>query len=296
MCRRGALCRFARSKFLTTLEGNAVECTKDIAVNSYAAVDALIGGLSLPYIPDECMYSSRPSHIQCCSSSRYRLSTVAAILGAYSKFHNFVAIVDTTLKVSDVMSVADTLRASSSTGVTMVAIRHGSTFVATIGASRHVCTLDADRFIRLACSLTSREYSVTWCATREPAVYGSVVGRSNSSVWIDDTWCTNASPPMCGMHTSVAVPQFYSKLAAKNVALINTGPASIPGTAVGNCFELRFNTILRDVLTSCSKDGKCYFCAYVIALHNALCCDDTGATVASITSVSSFLASILRSV
>jgi len=237
----------------------------------YTAIDAHIEHRELPVINLNGFCSDGTETNVCIKEDFTVTATILAIVGTYSNVGNLIFFIEEQDEIFDIIDVIASCRIKYSVGIT-VSIRRSAVqdgyFVLTIHETHRTLTIPEGQMLSTVNDLASKDKSMLFYMYDNAVGYSNIIHTSNNNIWV--SVISNALN-MSGMNGSRLMPVFYTEPSEGMVLSINTG---IPTVNVNfNIDKIRpqYNSIISGAISSASKDGLCYYCAYLESIHSHLC-------------------------
>lgn len=267
-------CDLCRCISLNECMKHTNECSVDSEIKSeYAAIDATITSGNLPFIEPHKLRSPIPSgQVSCVDSNIYVESTLVAVLGTYSNFHNIIHMGHpNTLDSASLLNLSLSFQARTKQGVgicvTPVPGCNSAEYKLSMHGSYASHTVNKSGLVKfLAVVLEGGnnicwywDYGFRWCI---PVLHGS-----DNNIWVDMKHKDQpANLEYVGLGGSRTMQCFHSHFKDNATLTINTG-SGLMSTQTRKDETLLLASVVSDCVNGVSKDRKCYFCSYVNEIH-----------------------------
>lgn len=237
----------------------------------YAAIDSHISYRELPII-SASNFCSEEAVANVCIKDDFTLeATILAIVGTYSNVGNLIFFIENDNKFKEVLSIVSNFRLKYSAGITMSihrsSIQEGY-FDITVHENNKRYSVSEDQMLSSVNDFSQRDKSMIFYLYPEAVGYSNAINTSSTSIWVSVlTGVLN----MTGMNGSRLLPIFYTQPEDDKFLSINVGAPSINITTNVSQVKPQYETMVSKAISSVSKDGYCYYCAYLDSIHSHLC-------------------------
>lgn len=270
------LCRVCKCGSFGSCLKHANNCNvTQKGANEYAAVDSAICFGSLPFLDHHELKSPVPQEqVSCVDPSLWVVSTLLVVLGSYPGFSNIIHMgcpegVPSGLLLDASMSLQQKEQKGSGVCVTRVGATDDEYDVMMYGnpVVRRFRKRELVQFLSLVLESSGAmcwywDNKLKWCT--------STLHGADGNMWITlNGGDSSRHLNYVGVGGSRTMQCFYSHFEENRTLTINTGSGLASALPKGDD-RLFLASVVRDLVNSVSKDGKCYFCAYVCSIHEKI--------------------------
>lgn len=269
-------CAFHKSALLQSISSKIRSCKHDtFARGQFAAVDAFIANLDIPYIDCNGVMSSLDSNFKACQSKYISLvSTIILLLSSYDKVRNVIIFDDNTTNSTSIIDAIDAARLPSNTGITcVVSCVNGSDtkYSINVTAIKHPILVEQTSLVNTVKQLMDTDHTLTWIRSSGCVDLATALQHKPTDMWVNDTGTAATSVSLTGVDGSRLIPLLFTLPTVHNVASVNFGASQPQVTLRTEDIGMYINTTVCQFLTARTKDKKCYFCSLMLAVHNHIC-------------------------
>lgn len=239
--------------------------------SQYAAIDSHISHRELPII-DRQNFASENFEADTCIKPDFSLcATILAIVGTFSNVGNLIFFVDNVNILRETLDIISSFRMKYSAGTTISickSVTQDEGFVVTAHETHTTYTVSENQMLSIVNSITSNEKSMIFYMYDGSVGYSNAIQISSKCIWIS---AVSEILNMSGMCGNRFLPIFYRR--SDDIALLsmNVGPPTIDINISKHKIKPQFNGITSEAISATSKDGLCYYCAYLESVHSHLC-------------------------
>ena len=277
ICSRGdTKCAFFNSILLRSISERIHSCRySSFTKGQFAAIDAFIAGMDVPYIDNTGMMSAFPSEFNACTHDYISLiSTLILLISSYDKIRNVIVFDDNVTNSTSLIQSIDAVRPDFSTGITCVVscVKGDSNrYSINVTTSTRPMVVSGDDLISVVKQYMDADYTLTWIKSSGCIDLATALQRKPTDMWINDTGTATNSVALTGIDGTRLLPLMYTHPNMNNVASINFGASRPEITLRSEDTALRINTVVQQFLNAGTKDKKCYFCAMMCSVHDNVC-------------------------
>jgi hypothetical protein len=269
-------CAFSNSILLRDISERVHSCKyTNFTKGQFAAVDAFIASIDIPYIDNTGMMSAFPSEFNACIHHQISLiSTLILLISSYDKIRNVIIFDDNVTNSTSLIQSIDAVRPDFSTGITCVisCIKGNSNkYSINVTAVMQPVTVDGDNLISVVKQYMDADYTLTWIKSSECMDLATALQRKPTDMWVNDTGTATSSVTLAGTDGTRLLPLMYTHPDMSNITSINFGVSRPEITLRSEDTALRINTTVQQFLNAGTKEKKCYFCAMMCAVHDNIC-------------------------
>ncbi|KAF2861615.1 hypothetical protein K470DRAFT_285329 [Piedraia hortae CBS 480.64] len=264
-CSGNSACAFNCTTSLKRIADTVDNCTHvNIRNDQFAAIDALVDGITVPYVNTADMYSLSPKVFNSCKKEHLSvLATMMLLMSSYRGITNVIIFIEYSNYAVDIVESIDNIR-DSMTGITCVVVPigdDGKEYLVRVSSINGPFTVNRGsiRCMELAVSLQYK--------------------RTN--MWVNGTGVIYGVPTLIGSEGTRLAPLMYQRPRTDNLVAVNFGPPRI-GTSIDiDTVSMSINTLVSEIMNAISKYKKCYFCSVMHVVHRRVCvnCHDVNDTI-----------------
>jgi len=269
-------CVFFTSILLRSISERVHSCKyNSFTKGQFAAVDAFIASMDIPYVDNAGMMSAFPPEFNACTYEYISLiSTLILLISSYDKIRNVIIFDDNVTNSTSLIQSVDTVRPDFSTGITcVVSCVKGNTnrYSVNVTSLSHPMIVTGENLISILKQYMDANYTLTWIKSSGCIDLATALQHKPTDMWVNDTGTATSSVALTGADGTRLLPLMYTHPDMKNIASINFGSSHPEITLRSEDTALRINTIVQQFLNAGTKDKKCYFCAMMCAVHDKVC-------------------------
>lgn len=238
---------------------------KDQSNSQFAAIDSHIDFMNLPMLSVDEPFGS---YVECSACIKPEFSIEASVISIISTYRMFYNVIIFASNLRSVENAVDCIpnEFRNIVVVTPSSVSKGRFCVYSKNPDRYMTTSESD-MIKFVKSILG-DMSLTMYMCPEWMSYPYQFQDSKYALWI--TTCSSTLR-MEGTGGSRAMPMFYTQPNTTNILYINVGTSitTVGGSDPG--LQQKLYSITQSTLNAASKDGACYFCAYMQKCHDVLC-------------------------
>ncbi len=253
------------------------KCDFEFSDHQYAALDAHIDNLELPFIAKHTFCSVRRDLNFCIKSEHSLKLSILAIIGTYTQATNLLFFTSSDDNISEFLSTLSNMRLSICLGsiINIEANKADNTFKVISYNASVSQSLSESNMMKLVTDFIDRERSITFYLDSDLNGYATHLHNNKNSMWVSKS---SGSIQLVGDHGSRIMPMLYMYPSKNDVLRLNVGRGQIE-TQNSSTIESQINAVISDIMSALSKDNLCYCCAYMKKIHSILCPHSTKTSI-----------------
>jgi hypothetical protein len=262
-------CVFHKSKALRSIARKVHKCEfNGVTEGQFAAVDAFIASMDLPYIDSDGMMSAPCQDFKACKDDDISLvSTLISLVSSYKQIRNVIVFDDNIVSAQCVVK-------SVNAGITCtISIAKGKKheYILNVSTMLEPLTIKQAQLMAILKMLMEVDYSLTWIASSKSMELATVLQRKSTNMWVNNTGTATDSVSLTGSYGTRILPMMYTLPTIGNVVSVNFGSPSPNLTSRVEDTSMRLNTVVSQTINVSTKNRKCYYCTLMETIHEDVC-------------------------
>lgn len=272
-------CVFNKSEVLQSIARKIHKCKfNGVTGGQFAAIDAFIASMDLPYIDSDGMMSAPCDDFRACRDNDIQLvSTLMSLISSYKQIRNVIIFDDDITDAQCVVRSVDAIRTKGNAGVTCTisaAKNSKHEYVMNVSTIPKPLTVKQPSLTMVLKMLMEVDYSLTWIASSRLMELATAMQRKSTNMWVNNTGTATDSVSLTGSCGTRILPMMYTLPTTRNVVSVNFGSPSPNLASRIEDTSMRLNTVVSQIINANTKNRKCYYCSLMETVHERVCCND----------------------
>lgn len=274
-------CVLNKSKTLQSIAKKVRECEfSGITEGQFAAVDAFIASVDLPYIDSNGMMSAPCDEFRACEDTNVSLvSTLISLISSYREVRNVIVFDDDTGIARCIVNTVDMVRTKGNAGITCtvsVTENNGHDYIVNVSTISSPITVKQPELTDVLKVIMDVDYSLTWISSPRSIELAIAMQRKPTNMWVNNTGTATDTVSLTGSYGTRILPMMYTLPTTNNAVSVNFG-SPLPSLAPRvQDTRMRLNTVVSQIINAGTKNHKCYYCSFMETVHDRICsCNGT---------------------
>lgn len=269
-------CAFNKSKTLQSIARKVHTCGFNGATEGqFAAIDAFIGSLDLPYVDSNGMMSAPCDTFKACQDTDVSLvSTLISLTSSYRQVRNVVVFDDDVEIAQSIVNSIDAVRTKGNAGITCVVSmkeKGSQDYIVNVSTITSPITVKRPQLMEVLKVIMDVDYSLTWISSSRSMELATATQQRSTSMWVNNTGTATDAVSLAGSYGTRILPVMYTLPTTSNTVSVNFGSPSPNLASQTKDTSMRLNVVVSQIINASANNRKCYYCSFMETIHDRVC-------------------------